>query len=265
MNIFLREMRRSIKALLLWCFGIAALLAAGMGKYAGMHTAADALNAYWAILPAPMRALFGIGSFDLSTALGFYGVMFAFLLLTAGVHASMLGAGALVREEQERTAEFLLVKPVSRSRVMAAKYLAAWVQTVILNLVTWAVSALALAPYYPDGAHAASLIRLIGGLMLFQWVFLAVGAAMGAVIRKPERAAAAASGVLMSAFLLTMLAGLDEALDFLNLISPFGLFSARHTLTGNGLPGWSWAYTVLVCGGATALAFRIYPRKDILI
>ncbi len=265
MNMLLREMRMGLKQMLIWCAGMAALLATGMGKYAGMSGNIDQLNTYMVVVPAPIRSLMGLNDFNLGEALGFYGVMFTFLLLIAGVHAAMQGAGALVSEERDRTAEFLLVKPVSRLRVLAVKLLAAFIQAMALNLVTWAVSAAALSSYYPGGGYAGGLAGLMGSLLLFQLVFLAIGVAVAALIRKPERAAAMASGALMAAFLCTLVAGLTGALGFLNHLTPFGVFAARHVLNEGGLSVWAFAYAVLICAAAAALALRLYPRRDILL
>lgn len=263
MNIFKREMRRSVKGLLLWCFGMVAMLGAGMGKYAGLQATAGTLNAMVALYPAPLRVLFGVGDFDLGTPMGFYGVLYLFLLLIAGVHATMLGANILAKEERDRTAEFLLVKPISRPRIMAYKYGAALLQILLLNLVAWAVGAAALLPYLPQGGYGMQLAALMGGMLLFQTVFLAVGAACAALMRKAERAAALASYVLVATFLLSLFAGLYSGLDFLQQVSPFGVFAARHVLIEGGLPWWAFAYALALVGGCMGVAFWRYPKRDI--
>lgn len=263
MNLFKREMRRCVKGLILWCLGMVAMLGAGMGKYAGLQASAGSLNAMIALYPTPLRVLFGVGDFDLGTPMGFYGVLYLFLLMIAGVHATMLGANILAKEERDRTAEFLLVKPVSRVRIMTIKYGAALLQILLLNVAVWGGGAASLLPYLPQGGFGEQLAALTGGMLLFQTVFLTVGAACAALIRRAERAAAVASYVLVAAFLLSLFAGLHSGLGFLQQVSPFGVFAARRVLIEGGLPWWAFAYALAAIGGGMGLAFWRYPKRDI--
>ena len=53
----------------------------------------------------------------------------------ATIHAAMLGATIIAKEERDKTAEFLFVKPVSRSKIISFKLLVALVNIVILTIV----------------------------------------------------------------------------------------------------------------------------------
>ena len=56
------------------------------------------------------------------------------------------------KEERDKTVEFSLVLPVSRSRVITAKALAALVDCIAFVLITWGVSLVAVQSYHPDQA-----------------------------------------------------------------------------------------------------------------
>ena len=62
--------------------------------------------------------LLGFSDLDLSKVSGYYGMLFIYLLLMATIHAAMLGATIIAKEERDKTSEFLFVKPVSRSKVI---------------------------------------------------------------------------------------------------------------------------------------------------
>ncbi len=112
MNIFWREMKANRRALIIWSIGVVLLVTGGMGKYAGLTASGQSINDLLAQMPSSLKAILGMGSFDLTTATGYYGVLFLYLTLIAAVHAAMLGAGIISKEERDKTAEFLFLKPV---------------------------------------------------------------------------------------------------------------------------------------------------------
>ena len=46
----------------------------------------------------------------------------------ATVHAAMLGADIISKEERDKTAEFLFVKPISRNKIIISKLLGSFSQ-----------------------------------------------------------------------------------------------------------------------------------------
>lgn len=69
----------------------------------------------------------------------------------------MLGSGIISKEERDKTAEFLLVKPVSRAHIMTAKLLAALTLLAVFFLVTYA-SAYGILSYYTKDTSFAWIL-----------------------------------------------------------------------------------------------------------
>ncbi len=101
--------------------------------------------------PAMMDAL-NMRAFNLTTLSGFYGIMFIYFGLMGAIAAAMWGSDIISKEERDKTVEFSLVLPVSRSRVITAKALAALVNCIAFVLITWGVSLVAVRSYQPDQA-----------------------------------------------------------------------------------------------------------------
>ncbi len=263
MNLFKREMKSGMKALILWSVGMVFLIAAGMGKYGGLTADMGSVEALLALYPKPIRAFFGVGMYDLGDAMGFYGVLYTFVMLIGGIYAAMLGANILAKEERDKTAEFLLVKPRTRGYLLGVKAAAAVAQMAILTFVTWAASFGMVGMYKPAAAFAAPLCQLTIGLFALMLVFFAAGQAIAAIARRAEKAAALSSAVLMIAFVATMIASINSALAALDWISPFGLFHARRTLLEGGIPLGAWAIAIVLVAGCMGIALAVYPKRDI--
>ena len=50
-------------------------------------------------MPKSLQAIMGTNSLDLSSVIGYYGLLYLYLVVMAGIHASMLGANIISKEE----------------------------------------------------------------------------------------------------------------------------------------------------------------------
>ncbi|MCP8970332.1 ABC transporter permease subunit [Ectobacillus ponti] len=264
MNIWMREMRMAQKPLLLWCIGVILLVASGMAKYGGMSASGQSMQDLIAAMPKSLQVMMGMGGFDLSTARGYYGVLYLYLLLAVSIHAVMLGANSIAREERDRTAEFLLAKPVSRHRVVGAKLAAAASQVLIVNAVSLAAS-LQLVQYYSKGKEDLGPVAvLLGGMLLVQLLFLHLGACLAAAIL-PQRAAAAGAGILLITFFLSFLIQLNENLACLRYITPFQYYEASRVLSSGRLEPVFVGLSLLLLGIFIILTYAGFHKRDLRV
>ncbi|MDK8181379.1 ABC transporter permease subunit [Paenibacillus sp. UMB4589-SE434] len=265
MNIFRRELKAARKSLILWCIAIVVMVASGMGKYAGMSMSGtgQSMNDLVADMPKSLQIIMGIGTFDLSKASGYYGVLFLYLLMMATIHAAMLGANIISKEERDKTAEFLLVKPVSRSFVLTAKLLAAVVNVAVVGLVMW-ISSVTMVNYYSNGEYVNGDIALMmAGMFILQLLFLLVGAMIAAVSRNPKRAVSWSAAVLLVAFMLSLGIDLSGNLDVLAYVTPFKYFEAKKVMYGGGLSMVSVWLSVVIIAVCSTMTYVGYNKRDL--
>ncbi|WP_088071908.1 signal peptidase I, partial [Gottfriedia luciferensis] len=113
MNIFMREMRTYRKSIIFWCIGIIFLVGTGMAKYKATASNGQITELFHQ-MPKSLQAIMGSGALDLSKASGYFGILVLYLFLMATIHAAMIGSNIIAKEERDKTAEFLFVKPISR-------------------------------------------------------------------------------------------------------------------------------------------------------
>lgn len=265
MNIYKRELKAHRKSLIIWSVSMALLIAGGMGKYsAGLGAGPGGFNEMMDKIPQSLQKLFGVGVFDLSNVLDYFGVLFIYLALMAAVHAAMLGAGIISKEEQDKTAEFLMVKPVSRTKIITSKLFAAGTIVFIFNIVTSVSSYMMLSIYANGTRFSDGLAKLMVSLLAIQLLFLAVGSFFAAVISEPKLSSAAATGVLLFMFILSVMVDLSDKLSLLRYFTVFKYFDAKDILKG----GYKIAYPILsvflltVCIYST---YHFYRNRDLRI
>lgn len=237
MNIFWKEMKSYRKSLIFWSIGVFLMVASGMAKYAGLSSSGQSMNDLMADMPKSLKAILGIGALDLNTASGYYGLLYLYLLLMATIHAAMLGANIISKEERDKTSEFLFVKPVSRNRIITSKLLAAFANVVIFNLVTFISSILIVGKYSDGESINTDIATTMLGMFIVQILFLVIGTAIAAVKKKSKSAGSIATGILLLTFIISVAIDLNEKIEGLKYITPFKYFEPKNVMYGGGLDG----------------------------
>jgi ABC-2 type transport system permease protein len=260
MNIWWREIKAYRKSLIFWCIGVFLMVISGMSKYANLSSSGESLNEMMADMPTALKAVMGIGDLDLNTVSGYYGLLYLYLLLMATVHAAMLGANIISKEERDKTSEFLFVKPVSRNAVITAKLLAALVNIVIFNLITLISSTLIVGQYNTSGeAVNGDIAATMLGMFILQILFMGIGTAIASVRRNPKPAGSITTGILLLTFILSVAIDLNERMESLKYVTPFKYFEAKNVMYGGGLdPVFVLlsAVLIVVLIGVTYVFFR---------
>jgi len=263
MNVFVIEMKAHRKSLIIWCIAILLMVGSGMSKYEVFSTSGQSINDVMNKLPKVVQSIFGIGAFDLSKASGFYALLFLYLVLMTTIHAAMLGANIIAKEERDKTTEFLMVKPISRNKIITAKLSAAFVNIVILNLVTL-ISSIAIVGYFSKGESVNGDIELLmAGMFILQLMFMFIGTALAAVSKKPKTAPAVATGLILAAYLLSTAIDINSKLENLKFFTPFKYFEAKNLLPSGGFEPVFVILSVLIIAVLLSTTYVFYRRRDL--
>ncbi|UYZ21255.1 ABC transporter permease subunit [Mesobacillus jeotgali] len=265
MNLFKREMKANLKSLIIWSIGVIFMVASGMGKFSSLEGTGQSMNALMADMPKSLQAIMGTGSLDLSTPIGYFGVLFLYLAVMGAIHAAMLGSNIIAKEERDKTVEFLLVKPVSRTKMITSKLLAALVNILIFNLVTFA-SSVGMVQKYAEGEDILGDITLLMvGMLILQLLFLVIGTAIAAVLKNAKKATSLATGILLILFILSIAIDLTEKLEGLKFLTPFKYYDAKLILEEGGFDPMYLVISFVLLVGLTIVTFVFYRKRDMNI
>ncbi len=264
MNIFLRELKANLKSLLTWSIIVFAFMSIGMTKFSAYKGNPEMLEILDSMPPAMLEA-FGMNAFNLTTVTGFFGVMFTYFALMGTISAVMLGSDMISKEERDKTVEFSLTLPISRSKLITRKILAGVVYCIGLLIVMWGASLASVAKHNPDPAFYEFLNLLMVTLFILQMIFFSVGILLGCAMKQYKRASSTAVMILLGTYFLSVIVGLSEKLDFLKYFSPFKYFNPADLLR-NAEIDVSYVFlslgiiVVSVIGG-----YLTYSKRDLYI
>jgi len=264
MNIFVRELKANFKSLLIWSIVMILLIIVGLAKfsaYYGDPASLEILNSF----PKAVLDAMSLRSFNLTTLTGLYGIMFIYYALMGGIAAAMWASDSISKEERDKTVEFSLVLPVSRSRVVTAKLLAAVVNSIAFVAVTWVVSLLGARSYkYEDGFYTFLALEM-AGMFAIELIFLAIGLLLGCSMKQYKLAGSTAVGIILLTYFISVISGLQSNLDFLKYFTPFKYFDAVGLFNTHALDGGFVLLSAVIIAVCVVAAYWTYNRRDLYI
>lgn len=264
MNIFIRELKANLKSLLVWSVIIGLLIMIAVAKFSAFASDPSML-AMLDAMPQGMLQALDMLSFNLSTLIGFYGIMFIYFGLMGAIAAAMWGSDIISKEERDKTVEFSLVLPVSRSRVITAKALAALVNCIAFVGITWGISLVAVQSYKPDQAFRDFLALEMQAMFMIELIFLAIGLLLGCAMKRYKISGSVAVGIILTTYFMSILASMQEKLSFLKYFTPFEYFDASAIYQTGKLDANYLLLSAAIIIVCLVAAYYTYNRRDLYI
>ena len=219
MTIFKQELRSQKISICIWSFSIGLLFAVCVLMYPDMKSQMNGVNEMFSSMGNFTQA-FGMDQLNFGTLIGFYTVEGGNILGIGGAFfAAITAITALMKEEKERTAEFLMTHPVSRKRVVTEKLISIFVEIILLNLIVF-LCALVSIFAIKESIEFKPLILLHVAYLLMQFEIAGICFCISAFLRKTG--GGIGIGIAAVFYFLNIVANISEDAKVLKYITPFG-------------------------------------------
>jgi ABC-2 type transport system permease protein len=266
MNLFRHEMKAYWKFLLFWSIGIVAMVGGGMGKFTALFNTSDSSIAnMMAGLPKAFIAMFGMANLDFSTLSGYYGIIHFYLVIMGAIFAIILGAGILAKEERDKTAEFLLVKPVTRSWVLIQKLFAGIVYILLFVAVDYLVSIAIIAKVAPKENISLELTLMMVSMTLVMLVFYCVSFGLSGAMKDNRKSSMIMISIMSVSYIGSVVIDMVDNIGWLRPFDVFKYFPADMIVKNLTLDPIYLGLCFLFILLGLAMAFVQFPRRDIHI
>src|SRR4051812_41936935 len=175
MNIFRHELRAYRKSTIIWSLSLILIIVLFMSFYSSFAKDAEEFINLLQNYPESIRKAFGINLDNFFSILGFYSYPLTFITLCGAIQAMNLGTSIVSKEVREKTADFLLTKPVTRTQVLTAKLMAALTSIAITFIVYVAAASVTALQVKTEAFSLKTFFLLSLTLLFIQLIFLAIG------------------------------------------------------------------------------------------
>jgi len=225
---------------------------------------AEAFTNMLANYPEEFLAFFGMNtSLPIMSVLGFFGLTYSFILVPVAIQASNYGFHMLSVEERELTADFLLSKPVSRSKILISKFSAAVVSLIIVNISIWIASIVALTLFKGDELVVLNNVYiLLSSLIVFQFFFVCVLMFISVLLKKISSVLSFSMAFGFGMYILSSLGSLFSS-NFFKYLSPYSQFDYGKILVEGKYDIVATSISVLVIVLSLTASYFLYLKRNI--
>ena len=159
-------------------------------------------------------------------------MVFNLVLLTGAVQAMNLGTGISSREVRERTADFLLTRPINRASVLRQKLLTVFLLIPVTDLVFMAADWVLIQALIDDPFQFRTFLTSTSSLFLIQLFFLSFGFMLGAVMKRIKSVIAVSLPAVFGFYII----GLFDTVvgEKIKYMTPFKFFNLSLLTAGSG-------------------------------
>ncbi len=260
MTIFKQELKSQKLSMLIWSLSIGLLVAACVMMYPDMQDQMDGVNDMFSSMGNFTEA-FGMDQLNFGTLLGFYAVEGGNMLGIGGAFfAAIIGITALMKEERDRTAEFLLTHPVSRTKVISEKLVSTFAIIVILNVIVLLCAVLSIKMIDEEIFWEELLIFHLAYLLM-QFEIAGICFGISAFIKKSGLGIGIGIAGLM--YLLNIIANITEDAEFLKYITPFGFTEGSDIINNKEITLEYLIPGMIIMVICIVIGYVKYSKKDI--
>lgn len=262
-NIFRQELKMLTRSVITWSAALAVLILVYVSLFSSFAADAELMTEMLNKFPKELLTAFGLDGVNLSTVLGYLSFVFIFVQICLAIQAANYGFSLVSVEEREWTADFLLAKPVKRTRILTSKLLAALAGLAITNVVVWISTFVCLRLFSAGRSYEiAPLVLLLLSLVVFQLFFLSVGLVISLLVKRIRSVTPYAMALAFGMYVLSTFGDmLGEST--LEKITPFKHFDPGYIIQHVAYDWPLVLISVVVILVALVGSYLLYTRRDI--
>ena len=182
------------------------------------------------VFPQEVLKAFNMDMASISTAYGWLKTEgFTFVLLIIGFYSSILGGNILLKEENDKTIEYLATLPIKRVEIVMKKVLvcSVYILSIVLLLGIFNYISLTISGNFD---HKEFILLSITPIFMAFPLF-SINLFISTFLHKTKKTIGISLGIVFIFYLLNMLSEISEKVEFLKYISIYTLADVRNVIS----------------------------------
>ena len=229
--MFKREMKVNFKSFLIWLLLLIGIFTISFSIYPSIINSYNIkmMDEMMEMFPAEvLKAL----NMDISSIDSVFGWLksegFVFALLLIGCYSGILGSNILLKEESDKTIEYLNSLPIKRSTIVLNKVLCGLLYIVLMVGILGIFNYIGLSL---SGEFDKNLYILLSITPIFSSVVIYFGCMfLSTFTHKTKKMLGISLGIVLISYVLQVLSSLAETTEFLKYFSAFTLADIRNVI-----------------------------------
>lgn len=215
------------------------------------------------VFPPDLLKAFNMDITSINTAYGWLkseGFMFA--LLITGIYSSTLGLNIVLKEEYDKTIEYLGFLPINRSKIMTNKIVVAITYIVLMILIVGLFNYIALC-ISGDFNHKQYLLLSITPFFI-ALPFFSINLFISMFMHKSKKTMGIGLGLVFLSYFLNVISELSDKVNFLKYFSIYTLADVRGVISDIKLSPMIIAISICLTICFISLSYYKYEKKELV-
>lgn len=263
--MFKREIKINLKSFIIWLSILIAIFLVVFSIYPSIINSDNIkmMDEMMEVFPKEMLKAFNM---DISSIASAYGWLksegFVFVLLIIGCYSGILGSNILLKEENDKTIEYLNSLPIKRHQIVINKALAGFIYIILMITLLGIFNYIGLS-LSGDFDHKQYILLSItpifsSSVIYFLCMFLST------FTNKTKKMLGVSLGFVFISYILQMLSSLSDSVKFLKYFSIFTLSDIRNVITDISINPIMVSISIILSAVLLLLTIIHYNRKEFI-
>lgn len=265
MSLFINELKQNSRVLIYYLIGSTIFIALAMVKGDAFINDPVSSSALLEAFPKSVMALFGLANLDLTTLDGYFACVMFYLIIITLIYAGNLGSDIFLKEERDKTSEFLYTKPISRTKIFFTKTFAAIVLLLIYIVVSIVVFEIVIDFKMKMISIFDLIFKVYSSLFIVGIMFICLGGLLANVLKKSKKAGSYISYLVIFSYVISVMIDLNDKLQFLSYLS-FTRYVDVVGLVNTGSMNYNYIYiSLIIIVVSMLISLKFFRKRDINI
>lgn len=263
--MFKRELKVNFKSFIIWTLVLIGIFAVVYLIYPSImsNDNMEMLNEMLKVFPEEVLKAFNMDISGIDNAFGWLkSEGFVFVLLITGIYSGILGSNILLKEESEKTIEYLNSLPVTRNDIVLKKVLVGLMYIVLMVLCVGIFNYIGLSI---SGDFDKKLYMLLSVAPIFSSIAIfGVCLFLSSFAHKTKNTLGISLAIVFISYFLNIASEMSDSVGFLKYVSFFTLADIRNVIINISINPLIVFISLLLTSIFIFLTLVVYNRKDLI-
>lgn len=263
--MFKRELKINLNSFVIWTSILIGLFLVVFLIYPSIINSANMgmIDEMMKMFPEEMLKAFNMDISTIDSAFGWLKTEgFVFVLLITGIYSGILGSNILLKEESDKTIEYLNSVPITRKNIVFSKILCGLFYIILMVVIIGMFNFIGLSL---SGEFDKKLYILLSITPLFSSIVIfAICLFLSTFTHKTKKTLGISLGIVFVSYFLNIISEIGESTEFLKYISIFTLADIRNVILNVSINPLLTLLAISITVIFMILAMIHYEKKELV-
>ena len=257
-----REIKLNFKSFLIWTLVVTGILLMAFLVYPSMSSQTDQLDELLKTFPEELLKAFNMDIVSIGSVSGWFSTEgYMMVTLIGSAYAAMMGGSILLKEESDKTIEYLYSKPINRNKIVTSRILTGITYITLFNI---SVSMLTLINFYISKDLNLNNWFLMSISPLFMHLlFFFLTLFISTFFKKTRNMVGISLGLSLGTYFIHVISQMSTKVEFLKYLTPYEYFSARYIILNDKLHYGYFILTIVLIVSLISGIYYQYNKKEL--